>query len=130
MGFLGIIYIVFVALVIAAIFSYGFRIAGPWGSFWTFFIVLLLSVWAADVWLSPAGPYWNDVYWVPPLIVGIIVALLLAAATPAARRRKPASEVREPTPGEEASAIAVGTLFWIVVFLLLAAALGGLLFYG
>ncbi|NJK86434.1 MAG: hypothetical protein HC906_11165 [Bacteroidales bacterium] len=46
----------------------------------------VFSIWLADLWITPFGPYWNNIYWFPPLMVGILVALILAAATPSVTR--------------------------------------------
>lgn len=91
-----IIAIIVVALLITAVFSYGFRSRGPWGTFWTFFLVLLLGIWLVAIWIQPIGPVWYRIAWVDLLFVGLLFALLLAASTPTKGRsyRKPEQQQR------------------------------------
>ncbi|MFW6226518.1 MAG: hypothetical protein ACOC31_00285 [Bacteroidota bacterium] len=124
MDYLGIFYFIFLALAITALFSYGFRSRGPWGSFWTFFLILFLAIWAADVWIAPTGPYWGDIYWFPPLAVGLHIALLLAAATPSPRARAEADV--SASEDETDAVVAIGGFFWIILILLFIAAIAGL----
>ncbi|HYW97353.1 MAG TPA: hypothetical protein VE870_17305 [Bacteroidales bacterium] len=127
MNVTGLIYFVILALVISAIFSFGFRRRGPWGSFWIFFIILFLAIWATDLWLRPAaGPNWGEIYWLPPLAIGIIIALILAAATPAPRNTaEELPENKNPVP-EDPGYIALGIFFWAFLIILIAAVLFGL----
>lgn len=119
MSALGLIYLFFITLLLTLFFGYGLRVRGPWGSSWTFFIVILLGVMAADLWIEPIGPYYKDVFWFPPLAVGLFLALLLAAATPRQRtRHKIELKTNEP-PEDRALALAVGGFFWLLFALML-----------
>ncbi len=128
----GVIYFIVLALLITALFSYGFSVRGPWGNFWAFFIIVFLAVWAADLWVTPFGPYWYEVNWFPPLIVGVLIAILLAAATPSRRRGQ---KIEEPKPEEiakreyekEAVAVTLGSLFWLILTLFVVTIIIGLL---
>lgn len=142
----GIIGVILIALVIAAVFYYGFNSRGPWGSFWTFVIVIGFGVLIAALWARPVGPVWWGIAWFPLLIVGILFALLLAAATPPARRTgNPKDPTRrtgyveedprlnepitEPIEGESAEdAAAVGLLFWIMLILFFIIVVLGVIF--
>lgn len=75
----GVLSALLIALVISALFYYAFNATGPWGSFWTFFLVLLLIIWAASLWVHPIGPVFWGIAWIPLLVVGLVFALLLAA---------------------------------------------------
>ncbi|MFW5821148.1 MAG: hypothetical protein ACOCWA_07655, partial [Bacteroidota bacterium] len=88
MNALSLIYLIGITLLITLAFTYFFRNKGPWGSFWTFFLIILLAVLAADLWIEPMGPYYRDVYWLPPVVIGILFALILAAASPGKYERK------------------------------------------
>ena len=127
MFFLGITYLIFLALFLTAMFSYGFRMRGPWGSFWSFFAIIFLVVWASDVWVTLFGPYWNEVYWFPPLVVGVLVALLMASVTP---RTKPPQGTKTHPPAtrfeSEAVAVTVGSIFWLLLVLLILSIVIGL----
>ncbi len=126
MNILQLILILLLALIITAIFTYGFNIKGPWGSFWTYFLMLFLSMLAISVWLIPAGPHWQDVYWLPPVIAGILVALMLAAATPPADTSRDIEVSGNNKVNEETTEKALVPLFWLVLALLLAVAVAGL----
>lgn len=127
MNLMSLIYLFVIALIISAIFSYGFRTRGPWGSFWIFFIILFLGIWAADIWFPEVGPYWGEVYWFPPLAIGILIALILAAATPPAERPpREAARKEESTLPEGPGFVALGIFFWALLIILIAVVLIGL----
>lgn len=112
-----------IAVVLVLIFSYGFNSRGPWGSFWTFFLILFLGIWAAAMWVNPAGPYVYGIAWLPALLVGITLALLLAAATPT-NTRTTSTTTADPDraratarPEDDAAAAAVGVFFWGLLIL-------------
>lgn len=117
---------IFVILDIALLFSLllvgGFnwrRGENPaaWPSVIFMFLILFPILWVADLWLQPAGPVVLDVYWVPLLVVGLIVALILAALVPPQPRRRVA-ETGEPPEAEFATYTAFGMFFWILMLLL------------
>jgi hypothetical protein len=118
--FIGIIYLVSLALLITLFFTVLLKNKGPWGNFWSFLIVILLAVFAADVWIGPVGPYWfHEIYWVPPLAVGLIIALLLAATVPSPKTRNELElEARKPDPKEKVPVI-YGIFFWLLFLVLL-----------
>ena len=110
------------ALFIGVIFYYVFKSSGPWGSFWSFLLILILAGIAANAWITPVGPYYQGVTWFPVLFVILLFALLIAAATPP-RRTRIEAEVEEP---EEPAAVALGGFFWVLMIFLLIAAVWGL----
>ncbi len=125
--FWGVLYLMVIAFLITLFFRFLLRVSGPWGSFWAFFIIVLLGIFAADIWISPVGPYFADIYWVPPIAAGLVIALLLAATTPSPRARSEMDEEREATK-DEAAAVALGTFFWfLLIFLLMLIIIGMLL---
>lgn len=128
------------ALLFTMVFSLGFRNRGPWGSFWTFFLILFLSIWAASFWVSPAGPVYWGIAWVPLFFVGLLLALLLAAAIPPSRpvRRAKRMNAVKPHPNpdpdmddarittdEEPALIALSAFFWIMLVVLAVAVIIG-----
>ena len=127
MNLTGLIYFIALALIISAIFSFGFRRRGPWGNYWVYFIILFLAIWATDIWLRPAGPRLGDIYWFPPLTVGIMLALILAAASPPAEKRTAREEKTHPPGNTDSGYIALGLFFWIFLILLVAGVILGLL---
>lgn len=121
----GLLYLIGITLLITLFFSYILRVRGPWGSFWTFFVVTLLAVVAADMWIQPAGPVYWGTYWLPPLAVGLLIAFILAATIPSPRRRAELSLKRDKLAKQKAEAVAVGTFFWfLLLFMLVIVILG------
>jgi hypothetical protein len=126
MSVLGLLYLFVVALIITLFFGYALSVRGPWGSFWTFFVVILLAVMAADLWMAPIGPYYRDVYWFPPLGVGLLIALLLAATTPSPQTRSKL-ELQNKEPVEEnAVALALGGFFWLLFAFMITVVIFGI----
>jgi len=125
MSALGLLYLFGVTLLITLFFGVALSIRGPWGSFWTFFMVVLLGVIAADLWVAPTGPYYGDVYWFPPLAAGLFIALLLAAATPSPRTRSKLERQTHEPAEENAVALALGGFFWLLfAFMLIVVIIG------
>lgn len=77
-----VIAIIFFAIIIGALFFFGLRRTGPWGSFWSFILILFLGMWLVQIWVVPYGPQYWGVAWLDLLLVGFLLALLLAAASP------------------------------------------------
>ncbi len=122
----GIIYLVSITFFITLFFNSLLRVRGPWGSFWAFFVIILLAVFAADIWVAPVGPYFGDTYWVPPLAVGLLIALLLAATTPSPGMRNKL-ETQKELEREDPAVIAFGTFFWFLLVFLLILVIAGLI---
>ena len=126
MNALGFAYSASIALIITLFFASAFRTRGPWGNFWTFFIILLLAVLAAHLWVRPIGPSYQGIYWIPPIAAGFLVASILAASTPPS---KPVSRLKQSTEDyieRRANAITLGTFFWFVVVFMIILVLIGL----
>jgi len=121
MEFLAMLLIAIGALFIGVIFYYVFKTSGPWGSFWSFLLILILAGIAADAWITPVGPYYQGVAWFPVLFVILLFALLIAAATPPRRTR-----IEPEVEPEEPAAIALGGFFWVLMIFLLIAAVWGI----
>lgn len=124
----------FVAVFITGIFYFALKTRGPWGSVWTFFFVMLLIIWAASLWINPAGPIFLGVAWVPLLIIGFLVGLLFIALPKAPDTRKPFERKREISDdsrelsGEEEptdAAVKVSGIFWVLILALFLAVILG-----
>lgn len=136
----GVLGALLIAILLSVIFYFAFNIRGPWGSFWTFFLVLLFTVWAASLWVDPVGPVFWGIAWIPLFLVGLLFALLLAAI-PTDNNRLPNKESnrkfvsrdgKAPSPEEieEArettrTAAAVSGIFWIFLLILLIVVIAG-----
>ncbi|MCX2452389.1 hypothetical protein OQX61_14030 [Pedobacter sp. PLR] len=133
MEFIGILFALFFAIMLTAVFSLAFRNTGPWGGFWTFFILLFFISLAAGEWAAQRGPSAWGYYWAPGFIAAIVVALLLAATSPdsaAERARKRAKELRNRPEGAREAEVSVaatvlGIFFWILIVVLALIALAG-----
>jgi hypothetical protein len=103
-----------VGLLVTAVFVAGFRRRGPWNSVVWFFLVVFLAAWAGGLWMKPYGPTFWGLYWLPMLLLALLFGLLLAATTPVARPRSaplPKTALRQ----EEATSVAIGTFFWVLI---------------
>ena len=118
MTFLEIFLTVLMAVLIAVLFYYVFKSPGPWNSFWTYLIILILSGLAAHAWLTPVGPVAFGIAWIPVFFAIVIVALLLGAASPTRERRQPTGKHGE-LPEKEKTTLALGAFFWILLVFLL-----------
>ena len=73
MTFLEILFAIAAAILIGVLFYYVFKAAGPWGSFWTFLLILILAGLATAAWIQPFGPVIYDIVWVPILLVILFI---------------------------------------------------------
>ncbi len=130
MLFLEILFTVLLAVVVGIFFYYVFKYTGPWGSFWTFLLILILAGLAAGRWIEPIGPVFYDVAWVPVLFVILLFALLLAAVTPAEPRERYVTPAeKQEIEREEAPVLALGVVFWVFFLFLLVVTVAGFFRY-
>lgn len=126
MEIIGIITLFFIALLVGALFTYGFKTRTPW-VFWIFFMFLFLAALAGGFWLEPVGPVFYGVYWVPVFFFVLIIALIIAAATPVEGPRVPKEPV-EPerrNPKVRGTAAAFGIFFWLLLLFFIIAIIIG-----
>lgn len=140
-----IIGILILALVIGAIFYYGFNRRGPWGAFWVFLLILFLAGMAGRYWVTPAGPVIWGYAWLPLIFWIFMIALLIGIATPVQDERVDAPRDRdriisstdeeraeldaasEPEAGAAGAAAAFGIFFWFILLMLIIAIVAGFL---
>ncbi|MEO5979287.1 MAG: hypothetical protein ABIS36_05540 [Chryseolinea sp.] len=82
MSLIGIVAIIVFSILFTGIFVFGFRTKGPWGSGWTFFAVIALTLSTVTLWVPPAGPVWYGAAWFDLLITGLLISFILSAVTP------------------------------------------------
>jgi len=116
-----------IALLLTGLFSLGFRRRDPWGNVLIFILLMFFLVWAAGAWIPPIGPTIYDVAWIPMIVVGFVFLLLLVAAIPAepAYPRRPAEEAAMVS---EPAIVALGTVFWLLILILVGAIVVAYLF--
>jgi hypothetical protein len=134
MEFIGILFALFIAMALTLIFALILRNTGPWGGFWTFFVLLFFIALGAGEWAAPRGPSAWGYYWVPGLVSAFILALMLAAASPGSkkkylRNRKKYLTEKEGDKEEEAvvTAVVISSFFWVLLLVLVLIAGFGLL---
>jgi len=126
---------IFFALFLALFFSVllvgvlGWRRPGhfePGASISFLFLIFFFGLWAAAVWLQPVGPVLWGVAWMPILFAGLILGLIVLAATPRRPRISPPRPAIGNRPssgaGERDAALGLGVFFWLLLFLVLLAA--------
>lgn len=122
MFLIDLLIVILVALVLSAALSSLYyerrdlQLAGVWSLFAVLFLLLLSATWAGGIWITPFGPTIWGSYWLPFIVVGVLVALLLAALPP-----EPTLPVSEKTPPVSETSIALGLAFWVVIFFFLVA---------
>jgi hypothetical protein len=100
--------------------------AQGWGEPLLFFLVVMLATWALGAWIMPFGPLLWGVPWLTFLFVGVIVALVMVTATaPATARRRASVGERDGAPGPQAVPEVFSVFFWVLLALLMMAALTG-----
>ncbi|MFA5038793.1 MAG: hypothetical protein WC732_03845 [Candidatus Omnitrophota bacterium] len=109
--------VLLVTLVLTALFTGGLKRRGPWASSFSFFSILLLSTWGIGLWIIPFGPAFLGVYWLPYLLLGLVLALLLSAATPTRppRNAREAIAQAETSLGIEKN---LDAFFWVLLGIL------------
>ena len=116
-----ILFAFLMALIFTMIFAVGLRRPGPWSSALVFFLVIFLAAWAGGLWISPAGPVFYGIYWLPIILVAFLFAILLAAVTSAGppRRTETAEETDIAKQEQEVAKRAFDAFFWILLIALI-----------
>ncbi len=119
MFFIDLLLALVIALVIGAVFVLGFRRERPGPGLLIFLLVLFLLTWAGGVWITPFGPTLWGSFWLPFLLVAIIVALVLSAFPPPGGERSTVKLVSEQEQAAtETEAAALNVFFWVLIAIL------------
>jgi hypothetical protein len=105
-----------IALIFTLVFGIKYRRLGPWVRVETFFVILFLSTWALGLLITPFGPVSYGVYWLPFLLIGLIIALLLASPRPAPLKSE--EEAAREAKGQAEVENTVNAFFWALVVIL------------
>lgn len=84
-----------------------------------FFFLIFPLILAANAWITPYGPVYMGVSWVPIIFIGLTLALLLAAVSP--RRSKVTPVKLDDSPEEEVQQGALAVFGLMFFFLLILA---------
>ena len=114
-----------VALLVSVLFGYAQRRRIPRKGFFWFFLILLLATWAGGMWIGPFGPSFRGIFWLPFVLVAVVVGAFLAAIAP---RRAPTGrietlemleEIEQKRKLEKLTYISFGVFFWVALFALI-----------
>ncbi len=116
--------VLMISLVYSLIFTVILRNFGPWGSFWSFNVVLFLTLWTFTIVSGRAYRQDTAGYLGIVLAAGLIISLLLSAANhpPKNGRLRSLKKTREislrPGPEEKNRLLKMNTYFWLLLFAL------------
>jgi hypothetical protein len=121
----GFIAALLAAVLITAIAVLIFKRTGPWGTAWTFFLILFLALWAVSIYIRSVGPMYWGIAWLPLLVSAVIFALLLVSIVPDANHWRDESLTNSVTSKagqveelDDASRPRRGSLFWFLIVIL------------
>ena len=80
--------------------------------------MFLLFGWLGGIWLTPLGPQLWGSYWIPFVVIPILVGLLLIALVPPNRPPRTRREAIEQAREEEAVESTLGLVFWILLIVM------------
>ena len=77
---------------------------------WSMFVLFFCVIWAAGVWVAPAGPTHFGVTWLPFLLIAILLTLLVVAlGSHRGRGHRDEQEV------EREVEVGLGLFFWVLI---------------
>ena len=115
-----------IALLVSVLLGFALRRRIPRKGFFWLFLILLLATWAGGMWIGPFGPSFRGIFWLPFVLVAVLVGFFLAAVAP---RRPPSSrietlemleEIEKTRKMEKLTYMSFGVFFWVALFALVA----------
>ena len=103
------------ALLFGALFGDRERIPG----FVVVFLLFFLFAWAGSLWIGPYGPAILGVYWLPGLVVTLLIFLLIGAI--AERSPRHYREVQAEIEAKQETEKYLGMAFWVLIAALVVA---------
>ena len=123
-----LVFAIIAAFIITLIFVAALRRPGPWNNVLVFFLIILLTAWAAAIWIGPVGPAFLGIFWLPIIVVGFIAALLLTSVRSSPRpRTQTVSAAYEQEQKREQVKSLFDIFFWILIGLLFLIILFGVM---
>jgi hypothetical protein len=113
------------ALLISLLFAPGYR-RGSYAPLVIFFFILFMAGIASQYWITPFGPVWYGISWMPILLIILIFTFLFAAPSPYERRRI-ANSNNDEKQAASAAAAAISIYVWLLFTILLIAIIVGAL---
>jgi hypothetical protein len=123
----GLIAAALVALILTLASAFFLGKRGPWGSIWTFFLVLFLTLTTVSIYISPIGPVYWGIAWIPITIAGMIITILLIAAMPHPGQTTTNKEASEDVIKNKRQGSRVGSFFWLLIVLFAIAIMVGMM---
>jgi len=106
MNLITIIAVLLISLLFTLVFVVGLKSRGPWGSGWSFFIIVGLWLAAVSLWVPPAGPLWFGAPWIDLFVTGLLISFVLSATSVLSVKSTRSSALSDPDDptGKDASA--------------------------
>jgi hypothetical protein len=110
---------ILVALFLAVTVIWGVMTAagerGGW-DVWPVFLLFFFLIWGGGLWFKPVGPPVFGVYWLPFVLVALIIGLFWAAVPPPPKRPRVRTTVVDAEERDTAMTVAgLGLLFWLLL---------------
>jgi hypothetical protein len=115
---------ILVALFLAFLVTWGVMAAGgdrAGSDIWPVFVLFFVLIWAGGLWLRPVGPPVIGIYWLPFVLLAVMLALFWAAVPPPPRRR--IRTIDAETRDTAMTVAGFGLLFWLLLVVASIAAL-------
>ena len=114
-----------VALILSASFAFVIRRRGSRKGFFWFFLLIFLATWAVGIWIKPFGPSLGGIYWMPFLIIGMLIVLFVAVITPLPPPKgrhetlDMLDQIEKDREVKQFAYISLNVSFWILLFVLI-----------
>lgn len=120
MEFRVLLYIMISALVATILISTIYKVSGPWGSFWSFLIVLFSAVFAGNLWVEPSPINWAHLRFIPPVALSLIAIILFALIAPSPASREKFKHEVQISDKSQVVETTVNSVYWIGLILILS----------
>jgi hypothetical protein len=79
-------------------------------SIWRLFVIFFFVIWAGGVWAAPVGPSHLGIYWLPFVLIAILLAVLVLTLAPQGSRSH-----RNELEVEREVEVGLGLFFWVLI---------------
>jgi K+-sensing histidine kinase KdpD len=119
MFILDMLFALAIALLLTGLFAMLFRGMRMGNGLLFFLLILFLATWSGGLWIGPFGPTLLNVFWLPFLLVGLLISLLMVIFITPVSPQQPLDETRMQTSPNAPAVIVIDALFWILILGLL-----------